>query len=73
VIQSPTEYFDKVEWAIFAFGITIPIVSLRLIFQFPEFPEVYYFLGTFVISIFLITLAIILHRNKRLKKNPVIV
>jgi hypothetical protein len=64
--------FDKVEWAIFCFGIVIPIVSLRLIFQFPEFPEVYYSFGTFVISVFLITLAIILHRNKRLKKNPAI-
>jgi hypothetical protein len=73
LIESPTEYFDKVEYFIFCFGITISIGQLMLFFQFPEFPENYYFLGIFVIMVFLTTSTIILHRNKRLKKNPVIV
>jgi hypothetical protein len=65
---------DKVENIILLwFGIPISIGSLMLFFQFPEFPEGYYFLGIFVIVVFLTTITIILHRNKRLKKNPVIV
>ncbi len=67
-IMEPT--FDKAEWAIFSLGIVIPITSVTLMFKFPEFPEVYYSLAIFVISIFLTTSMIILHRNKRLKKNP---
>jgi hypothetical protein len=59
--------FDKVESIVLLwFGIPISIGSLMLFFQFPE---VYYFLGIFVTTLFLTTLTIILHRNKRMKKN----
>jgi hypothetical protein len=64
---------DKVENIMLLwFGIPISIVLIMLYFQFPEFPQGYYFLGIFVIAVFLTTITIILHRNKRMKKNPAI-
>ncbi len=64
--------FDKVEFIIFIIGLNLAISQFITVFKFP-FPYALYSLVIFVLSLIITIPAIIIHRNKRLKKNPAIV